>query len=385
MARSWLNVSNNKPLVVHLIYKLDVGGLEKVMLDCIQGTVHKGVEHAVIALTEATEFAQMLPESVQVFSLNKKPGSDLACHIRLFRILRKLKPAVIQTYNIATIEYHPIAWLAGVKGHIHAEHGRDIYDPKGENKKHNLLRRLMVFFIHSYIAVSDDLTQWLINYVGLSKKKVKLIYNGIDTEKFAQKQELSRDILPFGKNTYLFGAISRLTPIKDHQNLIHAFAILNNKLYQKSNRTDDIKLVIVGDGPLATELRALVEELDLKDHVYFTGEQSEIEKILPELNVYVMSSIAEGIPLAILEAMSVGLPIVSTEVGGIPELLENNKQGLLVPAQDSEALANAMLWMLEHDVESLEQGKRNRDIVDSKFSLSAMVDSYLQEYKKLIG
>jgi len=378
-------VSNNKPLVVHLIYKLDVGGLEKVMLDCIQGTVHKGVEHAVIALTEATEFAQMLPESVQVFSLNKKPGSDLACHIRLFRILRKLKPAVIQTYNIATIEYHPIAWLAGVKGHIHAEHGRDIYDPKGENKKHNLLRRLMVFFIHSYIAVSDDLTQWLINYVGLSKKKVKLIYNGIDTEKFAQKQELSRDILPFGKNTYLFGAISRLTPIKDHQNLIHAFAILNNKLYQKSNRTDDIKLVIVGDGPLATELRALVEELDLKDHVYFTGEQSEIEKILPELNVYVMSSIAEGIPLAILEAMSVGLPIVSTEVGGIPELLENNKQGLLVPAQDSEALANAMLWMLEHDVESLEQGKRNRDIVDSKFSLSAMVDSYLQEYKKLIG
>ena len=378
-------MSNNKPLVVHLIYKLDVGGLEKVMLDCIQGTVHKGVEHAVIALTEATEFAQMLPESVQVFSLNKKPGSDLACHIRLFRILRKLKPAVIQTYNIATIEYHPIAWLAGVKGHIHAEHGRDIYDPKGENKKHNLLRRLMVFFIHSYIAVSDDLTQWLINYVGLSKKKVKLIYNGIDTEKFAQKQELSRDILPFGKNTYLFGAISRLTPIKDHQNLIHAFAILNNKLYQKSNRTDDIKLVIVGDGPLATELRALVEELDLKDHVYFTGEQSEIEKILPELNVYVMSSIAEGIPLAILEAMSVGLPIVSTEVGGIPELLENNKQGLLVPAQDSEALANAMLWMLEHDVESLEQGKRNRDIVDSKFSLSAMVDSYLQEYKKLIG
>ena len=378
-------MSNNKPLVVHLIYKLDVGGLEKVMLDCIQGTVHKGVEHAVIALTEATEFAQMLPENVQVFSLNKKPGSDLACHIRLFRILRKLKPAVIQTYNIATIEYHPIAWLAGVKGHIHAEHGRDIYDPKGENKKHNLLRRLMVFFIHSYIAVSDDLTQWLINYVGLSKKKVKLIYNGIDTEKFAQKQELSRDILPFGKNTYLFGAISRLTPIKDHQNLIHAFAILNNKLYQKSNRTDDIKLVIVGDGPLATELRALVEELDLKDHVYFTGEQSEIEKILPELNVYVMSSIAEGIPLAILEAMSVGLPIVSTEVGGIPELLENNKQGLLVPAQDSEALANAMLWMLEHDVESLEQGKRNRDIVDSKFSLSAMVDSYLQEYKKLIG
>ena len=70
-------MSNNKPLVVHLIYKLDVGGLEKVMLDCIQGTVHKGVEHAVIALTEATEFAQMLPESVQVFSLNKKHQTTL--------------------------------------------------------------------------------------------------------------------------------------------------------------------------------------------------------------------------------------------------------------------------------------------------------------------
>lgn len=375
-------MKNRNNLVVHLIFKLDVGGLEKVMLDCIKGTQNSGISHAVIALTETTEFASNLPRNVQVFSLNKKAGSDLGCHIRLYKLLKCLKPTIIQTYNIATIEYHPIAWLAGVKGHIHAEHGRDIYDPKGENKKHNLLRRFMSRFIQSYIAVSDDLTQWLLNYVKLNPAKVKLIYNGVDTNKFSRLTNIKRTVTPYAESDFVFGAISRLTPIKDHHNLIQAFAILKNKHNEKIN---NVKLLIVGDGPLKKELQQLVNTLNLADYITFTGERNDIKEILSELNVYVMSSIAEGIPLAILEAMSTGLPIVSTNVGGIPELLESKKQGLLVPPQNSEALAQGLLWMIENKTLALAQGQVSRKIVESKFSLTSMVDNYLKEYKKLLN
>jgi len=372
----------NDVFVVHLIYKLDVGGLEKVMLECIKNTQNKGIQHAVIALTEITSFAENLPNNVQTYSLNKKPGSDLGCHIRLYKLLKTLKPTIIQTYNIATIEYHPISWLAGIKGHIHAEHGRDIYDPKGVNKKHNFLRKIMSLFIQRYIAVSLDLTQWLLNYVGINKNKVKLIYNGIDTNKFASQAntKITRRALNFDENIILFGAVSRLTPIKDHKNLIQAFSLV---IARQSKTSKHAKLVIVGDGPLYSELAALIAQLNLTNHVYLIGERNDIDKILPELNVYVMSSIAEGIPLAILEAMSAGLPIISTLVGGIPELLENEKQGLLVPAQNSEKLANAMLWMLEHEDLAKNQGKINKEVVKNKFSINTMVNSYLKEYKGL--
>ena len=132
-------ISSPKSVVCHLIYRFDIGGLERVMVNCINGMQENNIEHVVIALTEIGEFSQHLNARVKTYQLNKKSGKDLASHWRLFKLLRQIKPNILHTYNLAALEYHPISKLAGVKGHIHAEHGREINDPQGLNKKHNLL------------------------------------------------------------------------------------------------------------------------------------------------------------------------------------------------------------------------------------------------------
>ncbi|MDP5030515.1 glycosyltransferase, partial [Paraglaciecola sp.] len=122
---------NQTIVIAHLIYRFDVGGLERVMVNCINAMTSQNFQHVVIALTNVSDFSKHLKPSVKVYQLDKKLGKDLNSHWRLLKLLRKLKPDILHTYNLAAIEYHPIARLAGVKGHVHAEHGREISDPLG--------------------------------------------------------------------------------------------------------------------------------------------------------------------------------------------------------------------------------------------------------------
>ncbi len=124
------NVKQTKPIIAHLIFRLDIGGLERVMLNCINQMQNENFQHVIVSLTDANNFAQSDNNQIKVYCLDKKVGSDLGVHFRLFKLLIKIKPFILHTYNLPTIEYHPISWLAGVRGHIHAEHGRDIGDPQ---------------------------------------------------------------------------------------------------------------------------------------------------------------------------------------------------------------------------------------------------------------
>ncbi len=366
----------NLPIVVHLIYCFDVGGLERVLINTINGMPKNTFKHVIISLTHASDFAKNLTNNVEVIELHKKSGNDLTTHFKLCKHLRKIKPVVFHTYNISTIEYHPIAWLAGVKGHVHAEHGRDIGDPQGLNKKHNMLRKVMSYFIHQITPVSKDLEQWLINHVGIAKNKVSRVYNGMDYDRFSNKVER-----PHHPQEIIFGTVARLTPIKDQQNLLHAFSMLIAK------QNDDVvkcKLKIVGDGPSAHELKQLALKLNIEDVVEFTGSSNEIANILESLDVFVLSSLAEGIPMTILEAMASGLPIVSTNVGGIPELVFHNVHGVLVEKANSEPLMKAMESYLVNQNLIVKHGQAGKTRIMDEFSEKSMVSSYLSIYQKLV-
>jgi len=363
----------DNPLVVHLIYQLDVGGLERVMLNCIKHMQHhERYRHVVISLTNATPFAQSeLLKPIEIFQLNKKEGNDFSLHAKLFNLFRQLKPAILHTYNLATIEYHPVAWLAGVKAHIHAEHGRDINDPQGLNVKHKWLRKLMSPFIQQFIPVSKDLSVWLTDFVGIPKDKVVHIANGINTDKFqATKSRASRLRLAI---------IARLSPVKDHKNLIDAMAYL-----LKQVRPENMpKLNIIGDGPLHQELVNYSENFGLKEHVLFLGERNDIVELLAETDVFVLSSVAEGIPMTILEAMSCSTPIVSTNVGGIPEVITDGVHGRLVEKKNPEQLGTAILeYINKPELIEAESQKARQRIIDD-FSETHMVKQYLSNYNRL--
>lgn len=354
------------PLVVHLIFCLDTGGLERVMLNCIRGMANQGFRHAVVSLTHASSFASQLPADVPVYCLGKKPGADLSVHIKLWRLLRELRPAILHSYNLATLEYHPISWLAGVRGHFHAEHGRDVSDPNGTNKKYQWLRRLISPFVHRYIAVSDDLNQWLLQQVRLPKRKVQLIYNGINTERFNPSAAKN--------DCFSFVHVARLSPIKDQATLIAAFALL----CQQS--TLPCRLLLVGDGPLRQQLEQLAQTTGAGDRIEFLGERQDIAQLMQQSHVFVMSSLAEGIPMTVLEAMACGLPVVATAVGGLPELIQP-EQGRLVAAASAQALAGAMQQYLEQPALAVAHGQSARQRVCEQFSEPAMVSQYLSLYR----
>jgi sugar transferase (PEP-CTERM/EpsH1 system associated) len=359
------------PTIVHLIYRLDIGGLERVMLNCINQMQVQAFQHIIISLTEANNFSQSLENPIKVYCLGKKPGADLAIHYKLYKLLRQIKPSILHTYNLPTIEYHPIARLAGVRGHIHAEHGRDINDPDGLNKKHNLLRRCMAFFIHRYISVSEDLHSWLANTVKIADSKNLLIQNGVNTSQFNEVKTTH--------NKLRLTIVSRISAVKDHQNLLNAIQLLKKELPEDSQP----ELAIVGEGELRTELEQYCLQNKL-NNVTFLGARNDISHILSQTDIFVLSSVAEGIPMTILEAMSASTPIVATNVGGIPEVVENAKQGFLVEKSDPVALADAITRYIKQPELVVVHGGNARQRILDRFDEKTMVQAYLTQYKALI-
>ncbi|QYF95061.1 TIGR03088 family PEP-CTERM/XrtA system glycosyltransferase [Massilia sp. PAMC28688] len=362
-------VDSQGSLVVHLIYRLDFGGLETLLVDCIN-RMPAHYRHAVVCLSGYTAFADKITRpGVQLFDLAKAPGLGLGAHARLFKLLRKLRPDVLHTYNLSSIEYSFTAALAGVPVRIHAEHGRDVSDPQGLNPKHNMLRRLMVPFVDRYIPVSLDLQAWLRDVVRIPQAKILLINNGVDTEHFTPAAPPAQ---------FVIGTVGRVQDVKHQAGLIDAFIALRALL-----PGHPMKLVIVGDGPLRAQLEAQVAAAGMGEHIALLGARSDIADLMRGFSVFALSSLTEGTPVTLLEAMACQLPVVSTAVGGIPALVQDGVSGTLVPVRDAQAMAQALAAYARDPALAARHGKAGRERVESTNSIAAMIQAYVGLYDSL--
>lgn len=373
-----------KPLIVHVLYRLDTGGMERIIVSLIKSTQDR-YRHAVITLTGFGALRGEIDGMVTAcVSLDKKPGKDWPCYLRFWRALRALKPDLVQTYNIGTLDLAPMVRLAGVRCLVHAEHGRDAADPRGENLRYLRLRRWMARFIDRYVAVSVDLEHWLTERARIPNTKVAYIANGIDVAAFKVSRDVAAlrpclgDFAPPG--TVLIGHVARLDKVKDQTGLIAAF-----KLLRDARGPVDCLLVIVGEGPQRPELERRIAELGLADTVRLLGNRQDVAALLAECDVLVLSSIAEGMPVTLLEAMAAGLPIVSTNVGGVASVVEAGITGTLVAASDPQALAAALSIYVADETLRRQHGQAGYARVAAQFSLGAMVDAYASLYDELLG
>ena len=378
---------DKRPLIVHLVYRLDFGGLETLLVECINRLPHDRYRHAVVCLTDYTAFSKKIRDrGVPLFALHKPGGLGLSTHLKLWRLLRKLQPAILHTYNLAAIEYAFTAALAGVPIRIHAEHGRDAADPEGRNPKHNLLRRLLVPCIDRYVPVSGDLGRWLQNVVGIPAAKVQLIHNGVDTGQFhpapARPSRAARpQPVPFGDDCFVIGTVGRSQDVKNHDGLVDAFALLRQQLPQDTG----LRLAIVGDGPLLPRLKEKIAAAGLADCVWLPGARSDIADVMRGLDLFVLPSLAEGTPVTVLEAMACGLPVVATQVGGLPEVVEESVTGLLVPPANAPALAAALHSFQSRPQQASAAGAAGRLRVERQYSMQAMLDTYAGLYDTLLA
>lgn len=362
------------PLVVHLIYRFDFGGLETLVAECINRMPAQQYRHAVVCLTGYTDFARKISRpDVEIIALDKPPGLALGTHFKLWKLLRRLKPAVLHSYNLAAVEYACTAALAGVPVRVHAEHGRDAGDPHGLNRKHNLLRRGVTPFIDRYIPVSDDLQRWLRQVVGVPDAKTLMIANGVDTDRFRPSVRAARD-------EFVIGTVGRIQDVKNQSGLIDAFILLREMLPAERDR---LRLAIVGDGPLLSKITEKVAAAGLQEVVWLPGSRTDIAELMAGFDVFALPSIAEGTPVTILEAMACGLPVVASNVGGIPEVVEQQASGLLVPPSDAAALAAALARYVQDPQLAARHGAAGRLRVERSNSIAAMVAGYAGLYDTL--
>jgi sugar transferase (PEP-CTERM/EpsH1 system associated) len=372
------------PLVVHLVYRLDFGGLENLMVERINRMPAEAYRHAVVALTEITDFADKIKKpGVGLYALDKQPGLSLKTHADLWKLLRRLKPAVLHTYNLSAAEYAPVAMLAGVPVRINGAHGRDASDPNGTNPKHKLLRQLMLPFYDCCYGNSADLVEWNREVIGVPEHKSRLLGNGIDTDKFHPRQSAGvRPLEPsgFGPECVVIGSVGRIQDVKDHAGLLAAFVLLCERCPEASA---NLRLVIIGDGPLLPALRAKAAAAGVAERVWLPGARTDVAQILRGLDIFAMSSLAEGTPGAALEAMACGLPVVGTRVGGIPEVIDEGVTGMMVPPSDPEAMADALGRYLGSPDLARRHGAAGRERILRKYNMPAMVAAYKSLYDTL--
>jgi sugar transferase (PEP-CTERM/EpsH1 system associated) len=370
------------PLIVHLTYSLDFGGLETLLIERINRMPAGAYRHAVVALTRTTDFVRKITKpDVGVYALNKQPGLSLGTHVALFKLLRRLRPAILHTYNLAAIEYAPVGLLAGVPVRINGLHGRDAADPEGRNPKHKLLRQLMLPFYDCCYANSGDMLAWNRDVIGVPGHKSCLLANGIDAERFRPlAQDEARPDFGFGPGCRVIGSVGRVQDVKDHATLVDAFALLRARLPEQAGK---LRLAIVGDGPLLAPLRDKVRTLGLEGQVWLPGARYDIPEILRGFDVYAISSIAEGTPGSVLEAMASGLPAVGTRVGGVPEVIADGVTGRVVPPRDPAAMADALAQYLQAPELAAAHGAAGRARVLSHYSMPAMVAGYQALYDSL--
>lgn len=370
------------PLIVHLIYRLDFGGLETLMVERINRMPAGAYRHAVVCLTGYTDFASKISKpGVELYALNKQPGLSLGTHVALFKLLRRLRPTILHSYNLSAIEYAPAALLAGVPVRINGAHGRDAADPDGSNKKHNMLRRLMLpFYDHCY-ANSADMLAWSRRVIGVPEAKSRLLANGIDADKFHPREDgYARADTGFGPDAIVIGSVGRVQDVKDHATLVDAFVLLRAQMPALRTR---LRLAIIGDGPLLAAIRAKVAAAGIAELVWLPGARTDVADILRSLDVFAMSSIAEGTPGSALEAMASGLPVVGTRVGGIPEVIEDGVTGIVVPPSNPQAMADALARYVADPQLAASHGRAGRERVHRLYNMAAMVAAYQSLYDML--
>ncbi len=275
------------------------------------------------------------------------------------------------------------AYLAGVRHRIHGEHGWNVNDLNGQNRKLRIIRRIYAPLVSEYVAVSRGLKKYLVEIVGIRSQRVRHICNGVDVEVFSADSAKYRsrgDLHPiFSDEALVIGAVGRLDPVKDHLNLVSAFS----KMIE-AHPEADVRLVIVGDGELGPKIAQKIENEGISHLCWLAGQRKDVAEILKCLDIFVLCSLAEGISNTLLEAMASALPLVVTDVGGNSELVENNENGLVVTPGDSDALANALCKFLFDDDLRARFATESRKSAVRKFSLHVMIEKYSALYHRAL-
>jgi sugar transferase (PEP-CTERM/EpsH1 system associated) len=363
-----------------------VGGLEKGVITLINRLPAERFRHAIISWTEIHDLAGGIERpDVELVALHKRESKDAAAYMRLYRVLRRMRPDILHSRNLGSLDAQWVAFLAGVRGRIHGENGRDTDDLDGTNFRYNVLRRMVRPFVHRYSAVSKDLANWLIRTVHVAPGRVHQIYNGVDSRRFyprAGPRALPESGGILCPDSFIIGTVGRMAAVKNQLALVEAFLRL---LAARPDLRDRLRLILVGDGPLRSACLDRLREASATNLAWLPGERADIPELLRAMDLFVLPSLTEGISNTILEAMASGLPVIATQAGGNPELVQHERTGMLVPVSDDEAMAAALAGYADRPELAVRQGETARAEAVASFTIQAMLRKYSELYDGVLA
>ncbi len=375
--------NDSRPLVLHVVHRFDTGGLENGVVNLVNRMPFAAYRHAVLALTEVTEFRHRITrDDVGFFALRKRHGQGARAFPAMSQMLRDLRPQVMHTRNLGPLEMQLVGGWKRVTLRVHGEHGRELNDLTGDNRRLQWVRRAYTPFVHRYIALSQDLERYLVDRVGIGQGRIRQIYNGVDADRFqpAGGGPVAIPGCPFDpQRHWLVGTVGRMQSVKHQVLLAHAFV---RAQAQHPAAPSKLRLVMVGDGPLRQQCVQILEAAGVADLAWLPGERADVPDVMRGLSCFVLPSLAEGISNTILEAMASGLPVIATRVGGSAELLHHGHTGWLVPTDDAAAMANALVQLFAAPEQAIDAGRAGRRDVEQRFSMQAMVAAYQKIYEE---
>jgi len=364
--------------ILQLIGDLDPGGAENVVANLANGLQTSGYD-VTICSRKTGSLIQRL-HNVPVLILPKRRSVDLRYLLKFTLFLHHRNIDLVHSHLFGNNLYGFLASLLTGRKSILTIHGEDCF----ASKKRMIFYRLVAPFVSRIIAVSKSLHNQLTQDLCIKEEKVTLIPNGIDTARFQKKIDLiyKKKKLGLPTDAPLIGAIGNIKPVKGYDIFLEAAVSVKQKFPEAC-------FIIVGGvyqyKEYMKELEVQTWENDLQNQVYFLGKRDDVEEILPLLTVYVLPSRSEGSPIALLEAMASGRPIVATGVGGIPDIIENDISGLLIPPADPSSMANAIIQLLENQSMAKKMGEHAQRVVEECYSVNSMVEKYLILYDEVLN
>lgn len=356
--------------ILIVVNNFNVGGLERVVINLIKELFSLNIKPYVVCLDgEGELFDGVKPYITDSLVLSKRPGIDIPTILKIRSYIKKNRISVVHTHNLSPLVYAGLASKLFIRhiNHVYTEHNQVSRMSERELKKFKLYMKLAT----KIVTVSSALKKMFESK--LNAKNVSVVYNGLSIKDFVcQPQGKIRKEFGINSDDYLLCLIGILKPQKGIQYLLGAMKQLSG--------VEKIKLLIAGDGALKEELVTYVEKEKLKN-VIFAGYRNDLCEIYTDSDLVVMSSVQEGLPMALIESLAVGRPVVTTDVGGCAEVIIDGEHGKVIKSCDSQSLKDAILSYYEKPPNMIEQERINKQRFKENFSAESMCQSYLALYK----
>ncbi|MFQ5812350.1 MAG: glycosyltransferase family 4 protein [Anaerolineae bacterium] len=378
--------------IVRIIARLNIGGPAIHTILLTAGLNNERFESTLVTGVEGRYEGNMLdtaaakgvkPIIIPQLRRNIDPIGGLTALFKLYRLMRREKPHIVHTHTAtAGLLGRLAAKLAGVPVILHTFHGHVLRGYFGPLRSKALvwMERFLARLSDCIVTVSEGQRRELAGYGIAPLEKITVVPLGFELEDLlaceSHRGELRRE-LGLAAEDKLIGIVARLVPIKNHRLFLQAAKVVAEAVPQA-------RFLVVGDGKLREELEAYARDLGLDGSVLFTGWRRDLPRLYADLDVVALTSINEGTPVSLIEALAAGVPVVATAVGGVPDVVADGETGYLVEAGDAKGMAEAIIELLRSPEKAREMGQKGREVVYPKFAVQNLIANVEGIYTELL-